>query len=116
MSTQRDRGSVTAELALGMVALTLLFGALSGLVGASATQLRISGAAGAAARELARGTDPAATERLVHRLSGPTPSAVRITPEGDVTAVTVQQVYRLPLPGSPTLTLTGRAAAVREQP
>ena len=63
----RDRGSVTAEIAVGLPAVVLVLAACLGGLGLATAQLRAQDAAADAARLLGRGEPVAAAEQLVAR-------------------------------------------------
>lgn len=66
-----DRGTVTAEFAAVVPAVLLVLALCLGAVQVSGQQVRLTGAAAAAARSLARGDGDATAARIVHRLVGP---------------------------------------------
>lgn len=63
----RDRGAVTAELAVGLPALVLVLGACLGGLGIATSQLRAHDAAADTARLLGRGESLASVEAVVAR-------------------------------------------------
>jgi hypothetical protein len=84
----RERGSVTAELAVGMPVVVLLLVAVLTLVAASSAQLRAADAARAGARMVAIGEDEAAVLAAVARVGGDEASAT-LVPEGEWVRVVV---------------------------
>lgn len=112
---REDRGSATAETAIVlpvvimMVVLVLLTGAGLG------TQLRLESAARGAARELARGEDPAAAIAVAQKIGGEG-TTVAISPAGDWVRVEVTRTLRAPagtLSGA-SWALSAEAEALRE--
>ncbi len=116
VTSRRDRGSATAELAVVLPAVVLL--AVLGVwaVAAVAAHLRCVDAAGAGARALARGESPAAVSRVVAQVA-PRGATVRLGREGDLVVVEVRATVPLPGPWSrdgPGLAVGDRAVAVAE--
>ena len=105
-----DAGSVTAELALGLVTVLLVLAAVLSVGIVAAGQLRCVDAAGAGARAAARGDDPAAVRRLATHLAGEG-ARVQTTRDGDVVRVSVTRRVVLPVPGRPRLGLRATASA-----
>lgn len=108
-----DRGAVTAELAVGTVAVVVVMaGALS--VGQAVTaQLRCTDAAAAGARAAARGAPAGEVTALATALAGSGAQAsVRLG--GELADVVVTAPVDLVLPGAPDLVVTGRAASAVE--
>lgn len=102
----RQRGAVTAELAVALVpvAVLLLLGAW--LAAAGTAQVRVQLAAGAAARALARGEDPAVVAgRVAEQVDG---AATSTSLAGDVVRVEVAAPLAAPLLGRVGV-LTGSA-------
>lgn len=108
-------GSVTAELALGLVTVLLVLGAVLAVGVVAAAQVRCVDAAGAGARAAARGDDPAAVRRLAAHLAGDGARVVT-TRDGDLVRVSVTRRVRLPVPGRPRLALGATASARVEVP
>jgi hypothetical protein len=67
---RQERGSVTAELAVGLPVVALLLVAVLTLVAASTAQMRAADAARAAARALAVGEDEAAVHAAALKVGG----------------------------------------------
>jgi len=110
VTDRRDRGSATAELAVGLPALVVLL--LAGLTAVSAvtTHLRCVGAARDAALAAARGEPGQAAAGR----SAPPESTIRVTVHGDVVHVTVGAPVR-PLGGLvPQLRVAASAVAAVE--
>lgn len=84
----RDRGSVTAELAVGLPAVVLVLVAVLLVAGAAVTQMRCTDAARAAARAAALGQDAAAVAAIVDDLAGPQ-AQLSLTEEGSWVRVEV---------------------------
>ncbi|AEG43187.1 TadE family type IV pilus minor pilin [Isoptericola variabilis] len=84
----RERGSVTAELAVGLPVVALLLVAVLTLAAASTAQMRALDAARAAARALAVGESAAEANALAVRLAGDD-TAVSYARDGDWVEVTV---------------------------
>ena len=109
----RDRGTVTAELAIGMTAVVSMLALLAGVVDVAQTQLRAGDAAAAGARAAARGESEAEVLRLTLRLAGAAASA-DVTHDADLVAVNVRVPVALPLPGGPRVVVRGRASTPAE--
>ncbi|HET8683949.1 MAG TPA: TadE family type IV pilus minor pilin [Micromonosporaceae bacterium] len=110
MTARRDRGSATAELAVGLPALVVLL--LAGLTAVSAvtTHLRCVGAARDAALAAARGEPGQAAAGR----SAPPAATIRVTVHGDAVHVTVRAPVR-PLGGLvPRLHVAASAVAAVE--
>jgi Flp pilus assembly protein TadG len=108
--SRADRGSATAELAVGLPALVMLL--LVGLtaVNAVTTQLRCVDAARDAALAASRG----ASGREAGLRSAPDEATVAVTVDGDLVRAEVRAPVR-PLGGLlPRLTVTGEAVAAVE--
>jgi hypothetical protein len=104
-----ERGSVTAELATGLVGLVLVLGAVLGTGAVAVGQLRCVDAARAGARSAARGEEPAEVVAVARRLAGAA-AQVSTSRSGDLVRVDVRSTVRLPLPGSPSVVLDATAA------
>jgi hypothetical protein len=65
-----ERGSVTAELAIGLPVVVLLVVLLAALAGAGVTELRCDAAARAGAREAALGSPDASVRATAQRVAG----------------------------------------------
>ncbi|QZY29381.1 TadE family type IV pilus minor pilin [Nocardioides coralli] len=102
---RRDRGAVTAELALGLPLLLGVTVALVWLLALAAGQVRVVDGAREAARALARGDPEAVAFARAERVSGPG-SAVSVVRGGGEVTVTVRR------PVSPPGGLLGRLPAV----
>jgi hypothetical protein len=83
-----ERGSVTAELAVGMPVVVLLLVAVLTLVAVSSAQLRAADAARAGARMVAIGEDEAAVRAAVAQVGGPD-AGVAVVTEGEWVRVVV---------------------------
>lgn len=107
---RNDRGSVTVEMAVGMIAVVLvLLTALTG-VSAAVTHLECVDAARQAARAAARGE----AGEVVGKRAAPAGATVVVTTDGDLVRATVRSRTR-PLGGLvPRLTLSATAVAQRE--
>lgn len=108
-----DRGSVTAEMAVALPALVMVLAIVLGGVSAGVAQVRCLDAARDAARQLARGEDPAGARRTV---TATAPGAMmELASTGDQVEVVVHQ--RVEVAGLPTgFVVRGRAVARVEQP
>lgn len=107
--TARERGSVTAELALALPAVAILLAAVLVLGSAAIGQLRCADAARAGARAAALGEEPAAIAAIAGRVAG---DGARVGVERDSRWVTVtvsRSVVAGPFAGGP---LRARASAV----
>ena len=109
---QADRGSVTAELAVGLPAVVLLLLAVLGTSAAGVVQQRCAEAARTGARLAALGEDDAAVGAASRRVAGDAASVGVTRDEGWVT-VSVAASLTVAGIGS-AVTLTGRSAAWRE--
>ena len=108
--SDRERGSVTAELAVGLPVVVLLLVAVLTLAAASTAQMRALDAARAGARAFAIGEDDAAVRAAVARLGG---QEAELSVERDgawVEVVVTRPVAGGWLSGAP-LRATGSAAA-----
>jgi len=104
---------VTAELAVGLPAVTLLAVLCAAVVAAAATQVRCLDAARSGARELARGEDPGVVRALVAERA-PEGAVIRfVRLDGDLVEVQVHDQAAL-WPGGPGLTIGGAAVAAVE--
>lgn len=77
-----DRGSVTAELALGLPAVVLALVVVLLVGGAALAQVRCGDAARAGARAAALGEDPATVVALAQELAGPDAQVTVTTADG----------------------------------
>lgn len=111
---REERGSVTAELAVAFpaVILALALTLAAGQVGIA--QVRCADAARAAVREAVRGEDAGTVVQQARRL-GPAGAVVAVSRGGRIVGVDVTTTVRLPLPGSPAVTVRGRATGLAEQ-
>jgi len=106
---RRDRGSVTAEFAAGVPAVLLVLAFCLGAVQLVAQQLRLTDAAGMAARSLARGDGETATADRVAAAVGS--AALSREREGPFVCVSLS----MPAPFAPLaagLTVRGRGCAL----
>lgn len=108
-----ERGSVTAELAIGLVAVTVVLVALCSVVVVGVAQVRVTDAAAAGARLAARGEADGVVDEAARRLAGDG-ATVTVGRSGGFTAVTVTRRVALALPGRPTVLVDSRAMAVAE--
>ena len=108
----RDRGSTTAELAVGLPALVLLLLFALGAVNAVLARMQCVDAARDAALASARGGDgPGAGQ---HR--APRGATVAITLDGQQATATVRVTVHPLGPHLPSVTVSGTAVADREAP
>jgi hypothetical protein len=112
---RRDRGTVTAELALAFPAVVLALLLAVGVGQVVIAEVRCTDAARVGARESARGETDAVVVRQALR-AGPPGAQVGVASGGGSVAVEVTAVVRLPLPGSPGVTVHGHAVGPVEQP
>ena len=77
-----DGGSVTAELAVGLVVVGVVLLLAGWLAAAGTAQVRVQLAAGAAARALARGEDPAVVQQRVASAVGEGARSERVDASG----------------------------------
>jgi hypothetical protein len=108
-----DTGAVTAELAVALTSLTLLFGALTGLAAGLVVSIEVHSAAAAGARLAARHESPAVINDRVVALAG-AGARCEVSVEATVTTVVVHRPLTLALPGHPTVTVSAQASAVTE--
>jgi Flp pilus assembly protein TadG len=105
----RERGSVTAELAIALPAVTLLLAAVLVLGSAASGQLRCADAARAGARAAAIGEDPSEIVAIANRVAG-AGASVGVDVSGVWVTVTVgRSVLAGPFAGGP---LRAQASAV----
>jgi hypothetical protein len=109
----RDRGSVTAELAVLLPAVVLLLAAVMSAGLATAAQLRCVDAARTGARLAAR-AEPAAALLATVRAEAPAGASVTVDQGGEFVAVQVSAAVPLPLPGRPRVGVQARSIAPRE--
>jgi hypothetical protein len=108
----RDRGSTTAELAVGLPALVLMLLFALGAVNAVLARMQCVDAARDAALASARGGDgPAAGQRRA-----PRGASVAVTLDGSQAAATVRVTVHPLGPHLPSVTVSGAAVADREEP
>lgn len=108
-----QRGSVTAEFAVVLPALTALLAVLLLAVAAGMLQVRLEEGAQAGARALARGESHAQVVATVTRLAGPE-TAVALADSGDFVTVSVNGRVKGVLAYLVPWTQTARATARRE--
>lgn len=112
--SHRDRGSVTAEIAVALPGLVLITVAALWGVSVASVQLACTDAARSGARAAARGEPLPAVRQFVARAL-PTGAAVEVSRKGDETQVDVTVQVRAPAPtGLGPLTVRARATAVTE--
>jgi hypothetical protein len=87
-ATADDRGSVTAELAVGLPVVALLVVFLLALASAGVADLRCADAARSGARESALGSDDEAVRAAARRVAGPD-ATVEVRRDGGWTVVVV---------------------------
>ncbi len=109
----RGRGAVTAELAVALLAVTLLLSGLSSVLGVSVARVQVTDAAAAGARLLARGEDTSRVEAVVRAVAGPR-AQVEVSRGADLTSVRVTRVVTLWVPGAPQVPVSSSAVAVTE--
>ncbi|GAB3522787.1 TadE family type IV pilus minor pilin [Arthrobacter monumenti] len=114
MSRRRtpERGSVTAELAVTLPALTGILALLLVCVVIGVTQLRLEEAAWAGARAAARGETAAAAASTARRIAGPA-AEVDVSTEGDWSRVRVSAHVEGPLSGLVQWPIVAEAMAQR---
>lgn len=107
-----DRGSVTAELAVGLPAVVLLLLVVLGVSAAGVVQQRCAEAARTGARLAALGQDDAAVAAAARHVAG---DAASVHVARDERWVTISVTASLPVAGlGGAVTLTGRATAWSE--
>ncbi len=113
MTRCRDRGAVTAELAVGMVAVALVLLAVLAVAGATVAQVRCTDAARAGARAAALGAADEEVGSVVRRSAGADAHVTVRRADG-----WVQVEVRASLPGAGLVPALGvsAAAAVPEEP
>ncbi len=95
----RERGSVTAELAVGLAPVAVLLLLAAWLAAAGAVQVRVQVAAGSAARALARGEEPAVVVARTSAAAGDGADvARRLEQAGGTTLVRVRVTVPLHVP------------------
>lgn len=110
----RDRGSVTAELAVLLPVVVLLLGVIAALTAGATTQLRCVDAARVGARAAALGAEDAAVAALARRVAGAAAHVVVSRADGWVD-VTVEAAVGPALPVLGGLAVRG-AATGRTEP
>jgi len=109
----REVGSVTAELAIGLLSVTTVMAGLCSVVMVAMAQVRVGDAAVAGARLAARGEGSAHVKAVTLDLAGAN-SQVSVAPGGSLTTVTVTRSVPLALPGTPSVRVIGTSSAVTE--
>jgi hypothetical protein len=109
-----ERGAVTAELAVGLLAVGVVLALAGWLAAAGAAQVRVQLAAGAAARALARGEDPAAVQQRVASAVGEGARS-ESADEGGLVRVRVVATLEVPVLGG-RIEVAGEAVAPLEAP
>ena len=107
---QSQRGAVTAEFAVALPAVILLFAFLFAAGAAGITQLRLEEAARAGARSLARGENSGEVQGIVRRLAGEGATA-GVASDGDWVTVTASAAVGGSLGSLIPWTLTASASA-----
>ncbi len=116
-ASDRERGAVTAELALGLPLLLALTVGLVWLLAVGAAQIRVVDGARETARMLARGDAAAGAVGQGQRVAGPG-SRVRVDQRGDEVTVTVTRSFEGPggvLEVLPSVELRATAVAATEE-
>lgn len=108
-----DRGTVTAELAIVLPAVTAILAVLLAGAAAGLTQLRVQEGARAGARAAARGEAIASVQEISARITGPG-AAVQVSYDGPWIRVRVSAAVDGPLGRLVDWPLTARAVALRE--
>ncbi len=111
--SRADDGSVTAELAVGLTAVVIVLSSLVSSVLLGQSQIRAVDAAAAGARAAARGETDGQVVGLARRLAG-TGARVTVSEQSGMMLVEVRTPVRLPLPGTPTVTVMGSASTPAE--
>ncbi|MBF5081875.1 TadE family type IV pilus minor pilin [Quadrisphaera sp. INWT6] len=109
-----ERGAVTAELAVGLLVVGVVLVLAGWLAAAGAAQVRVQLAAGAAARALARGEDPAAVQQRVASAVGEGARSERAD-EAGLVRVRVVAPLEVPVLGA-RVEVAGEAVAPLEAP
>lgn len=112
-SVPADGGTVTAELALGMVGLAVVLAAAVNVVQIGLVKLSTADAATAAARAVARGEDTAVAAERARHLAGED-SRVTVKIAGSLTTATVARRVGLTLPGGGGVDVTSTASTLTE--
>lgn len=108
----RDRGAVTAELAVALTGLVPMLLAVVCLVSVLLGQLSVTGAASSAARLIARGESRTAVEHVVRAAAGPD-ADLQVQSLGGLTRVTVSR--QIEVPGAGQVEVRGSAVAPGEE-
>lgn len=108
-----EHGAVTAEIAVALPALVLVFGLFVGATAAGMTQLRLEEAARAGAREAMRGETQQSVEGTVRRLAG-ADAEVALGSDAGWTSIEVTAPVRGPVVGLLELTLSATASGRSE--
>ena len=109
-----ERGAVTAELAVGLLVVGVVLVLAGWLAAAGTAQVRVQLAAGAAARALARGEDPAAVQQRVASAVGEGARSERAD-EAGLVRVRVVAPLEVPVLGA-RVEVAGEAVAPLEAP
>lgn len=108
-----DTGSVTAELAIGLVGLTMVLAGVLSVVQVGLVKLATQDAATAAVRALARGETTHAAQFAATRVGGP--GTVQISPGAEITTVTFTRPVTILLPGAGQVVVSSTAHALTEE-
>lgn len=112
-SSNRERGAVTAELAVVFPAVVALLAIVLAAATVGLTQLRIEEAARAGAREIMRGESPESVHSSIRRIAGDS-AQISVEPAGSFLAVVVSTGVDAPVLGLLDLDLSARAVATPE--
>lgn len=115
MGSRRDRGSVTAELALGLPSVVLVLAVVLAVGRVVAAQVQCIDAARAGARQAARG-EPMDRIGTVARGFGPDGARVVVSRRGGDVDVEVSAPVRMPGTGWSVASVRSRATGPLEQP
>ncbi|TDQ55354.1 hypothetical protein EV190_101680 [Actinorugispora endophytica] len=110
---RRDRGTVTAEIAVALPCLVVVLAVALACVQAATTQLECVDAARIGARALARGQDPSAVRSLVSRV-GPRDAVVELSLSSGFAHVSVTAPVRILSGASPPFRVGGTASIPTE--
>lgn len=109
----RDDGTVTAELAVGLMGVGVILTGVLGVVVAGVARVDVANASAAGARAAARGEPSARVEEVSRRVAGG-PVTVSVSAAGGLTTVTVSRRIRLTVPGVPAMDVRASAVALTE--
>jgi Flp pilus assembly protein TadG len=109
----RERGSVTAEMAVALLAIMLVVLAIAGVVSVGLAMIRCQDAAREGTRAAARSEPPGAVQQVA-RQAAPAGSTVAVSTADDQITVTVRASVHILGGLLPAVPVTAQATSLRE--